>query len=83
MHLKVLFLSLNGQSFFLTPLFILKFLLLFQANSTPVVIAITTTNYMLAYTIHSLSVLIRASPPFVTFYGLWENLQLTECTVPV
>ena len=45
-----------------------KFLLLFQANSTPVVIASTTTNHMLAYTIHSLRVLIRASPPFVTVF---------------
>lgn len=43
-----------------------KFLLLLQANSTPVIVAITTTNNMLAYTIHSFWVLIRASPPFVT-----------------
>ena len=35
-----------------------KFLLLLQANSTLMIVAITTTNNMLAYTIHSLWVLI-------------------------
>ena len=43
-----------------------KFLLLLQANSTLMIVAITTTNNMLAYTIHSLWVLIWVLPPFVT-----------------
>jgi len=42
-----------------------KFLLLLQANSTPVIVAFTTTNNMLSYTMHSFWVLIRASPPFM------------------
>jgi len=42
-----------------------KFLLILQAHSTPVIVAISTTKNMLAYTIHSFWVLIRASPPFV------------------